>query len=117
MSSDAHATPQAEHPHVNYMTIFWMLLALTITEVGLVYAGLPRLVFVLSMIAFALAKAALVAFYFMHLKFEKKTLILVAAAPMIFASVLAVGIVPDGTQEFEKKTEATGTSAEPPASH
>jgi cytochrome c oxidase subunit IV len=93
------------HAKHNYMTIFFLLVVLTVAEVIVVYLHLPKLLFVLSMIAMALTKAALVAFYFMHLALEKKTLVIVAMAPIIFASILAVGIVPDGTQSQEQKVE------------
>ena len=31
------------HTHPNYMGIFWVLLVLTVVEVGLTFLGLPKL--------------------------------------------------------------------------
>ena len=45
--------------------------------------------------AFALAKAALVAAYFMHLRFEARTLGLIAVTPLAIATLLIFVILPD----------------------
>jgi cytochrome c oxidase subunit 4 len=84
-----------EHPHVNYFGIWWWLLILTVGEVGVVYVIPNRVVLAITLVLFALVKAVLVAAYFMHLKFEKKTMWIVALAPLIFASILSIGLVPD----------------------
>jgi cytochrome c oxidase subunit 4 len=82
------STAAEEHPIPNYMAIFWWLLALTIMEVA--WASLPhRSEFVLAggIVAAAVIKAVLVALYFMHLKFERKTL------GVLFASTLILGMI------------------------
>jgi len=62
----------AEHPplskHPNYFGIFAALTALTALEVGVTYLPLPR---ILVLLPIALAKAGLVALYFMHLKTDR----------------------------------------------
>ena len=111
--SDAHA--EGEHPKVNYMGIFWILVVLTVAEVGVVYVPLPKLILAVILIAFALAKAVLVAAYFMHLKFEKKTMWLIASAPMIFATIMTVGLIPDsekGLQGSDKDPDAFSQTQE-----
>ncbi|MEX0879358.1 MAG: cytochrome C oxidase subunit IV family protein [Thermoanaerobaculia bacterium] len=77
-----------EHSVPNYMAIFWWLLGLTIAEVA--WAIIPhRTAFVLGagIVAAAVIKAVLVALYFMHLKFERKTL------GLLFASTLILGVI------------------------
>jgi cytochrome c oxidase subunit 4 len=54
--------------HPNYLGIFWLLAALTAVEVAVTYLPLPRIPVLLPL---ALAKASLVAMYYMHLKFDK----------------------------------------------
>ena len=44
---------------------------------------------------FAVWKAALVAMHFMHLKFEKKTLTIVALAPFVLCIFLVLMLMPD----------------------
>ncbi|HXK30824.1 MAG TPA: cytochrome C oxidase subunit IV family protein, partial [Candidatus Binatia bacterium] len=66
------------HPEPNYMGVFWWLLALTIIEVAVIYLPIAKLAIAIMLITLAITKAALVALYFMHLKFERRTLALVA---------------------------------------
>ena len=88
MSSEAHST-------ANYLKIFYILLALTIVEVAIVYLHLPKMLLVSLLIVLAVWKAALVAMHFMHLKFEKKTLALIALSPFILCVFLILMLLPD----------------------
>jgi len=85
----------ASHKEPNYNAIFWWLLAFTVVEVGVIYAHLPRFLLVLALVVLACAKAALVAMYFMHLRFEKGTLITVAIVPLVLVLVLFISFVED----------------------
>jgi cytochrome c oxidase subunit IV len=68
---------------------------LTIVEVALVYMGLPKILLAALLVIFAVWKAALVAMHFMHLKFEKRTLALVAITPFILCVFLILMLMPD----------------------
>ncbi len=57
-----------DQKHPNYLVIFGALTALTALEVGVTFLPLPR---ILVLLPIALAKAALVAMYFMHLKTDR----------------------------------------------
>jgi len=85
--NDTHQIP-------NYMAIFWWLLGLTILEVG--WAVIPHrseFVLAIGIVGFAIIKAVLVALYFMHLKFERKTLGILFASTLILGAILvSVGI-------------------------
>jgi cytochrome c oxidase subunit 4 len=87
MSTDGHTIP-------NYMAIFWWLLGLTIVEIA--WAILPhgsKLALAGGIVGFAIIKAVLVALYFMHLKFERKTLGILFASTLILGMILvSVGI-------------------------
>ncbi|HEX4441465.1 MAG TPA: cytochrome C oxidase subunit IV family protein [Thermoanaerobaculia bacterium] len=87
MSTDTHQIP-------NYMAIFWWLLGLTIGEIA--WAILPHhseLVLAGGIVALAIVKAVLVALYFMHLKFERKTMGVLFASTLILGAILvSVGI-------------------------
>jgi cytochrome c oxidase subunit IV len=93
----------AEHKEPNYMGVFWALLALTMAEVGVFYLHLPRLVMVLSLIVMALAKAGLVAAYFMHLALEKRTLALIVISPLVLSGVIIIGLTPDSVFNYPRK--------------
>jgi cytochrome c oxidase subunit IV len=83
------------HSQPNYMGVFWWLLALTIAEVAVAYAHMPKLIMVILLVGMAFTKAAMVALYFMHLKFERSTLTLIALTPLILCVFLILMLFPD----------------------
>ena len=83
------------HTHPNYMGIFWVLLVLTVVEVALTFLGLPKLLLGSLLVILAVWKAALVAMYFMHLKFERKTLAMIAIVPFVLCLFLILMLLPD----------------------
>jgi cytochrome c oxidase subunit 4 len=85
----------AAHHETNYMGVFWWLLALTILEVIVVYMPLAKMVIAALLVTMAVTKAALVAMYFMHLKFERRTLALVALSPFVLCVFLILMLTPD----------------------
>jgi cytochrome c oxidase subunit 4 len=88
MSETTHAEP-------NYLGVFWWLLALTILEVAVVYMPIAKMVIAIVLVTLAVTKAALVAMYFMHLKFERRTLALVALSPFVLCVFLILMLMPD----------------------
>lgn len=88
-------TTQTAHAEPNYMKVFWWLLALTLLEVGIIYSPISRILMVVALILTALIKAALVAINYMHLRFERWTLIVVAILPLLLAVDLLLGLLPD----------------------
>jgi len=83
------------HSASTYIKIFYILLVLTIAEVAIVYMGLPKLLLAGLLVIFAVWKASLVAMHFMHLKFEKKTLAVVALAPFVLCVFLILMLTSD----------------------
>ena len=88
-----------DHKHPNYMAIFYWLAILTVGEIAVVflphYIGISKLTVGVFLCAFAIVKAAMVAMYFMHLKFETRTLGLIAVTPLAIATLLVFVILPD----------------------
>ena len=80
--------PARRHP--NYLGIFWGLLALTIVEVTVAYQSIGRGVKIGALLALAVTKALLVALYYMHLKFDRRLLALIAAAPFFLISAVCL---------------------------
>jgi cytochrome c oxidase subunit 4 len=86
----------AAHAEPNYMAVFVALTVLTIAEVAVVYFHfLPKLAIAGSLVIMAFTKAICVAAYFMHLKFERKTLALIAATPIALIIFLTFMLLPD----------------------
>jgi cytochrome c oxidase subunit 4 len=88
-------TEAAVHKQPNYMGVFWWLLALTIIELGVIYLPVSKLAIAIMLIVLAVTKAALVALYFMHLKFERVTLGWIALSPFILCVFLILMLLPD----------------------
>jgi cytochrome c oxidase subunit 4 len=105
-----------EHKHPNYMAIFWMLAILTVIEIAVVFLPFGKLVNGTLLTGLALGKAALVAMYFMHLKFETRTLGLVALTPLAIATMLVFVILPDAFH-VDHKTANLKPAANAPAKH
>ena len=82
------------HKEPNYMGVFYWLFALTVIEVviGMTHF-LPRVLYIALLISLAGVKAALVAAYFMHLKFERRTMTYIAIFPVV---LLVIGQVHHG---------------------
>src|SRR5690242_13762453 len=77
------------HRHPNYMAIFWWLFGLTAGEVSYsVFTHPPRAVLMSVLVGLAIVKATLVALFFMHLKFEKKTLGIIVASTLLLGVIL-----------------------------
>ena len=76
------------HQQPNYMAIFWWLFGLTVVEVSYsVFTHPPKLALMTVLVGLAVIKATLVALFFMHLRFERKSL------GIIFASTLILGLI------------------------
>ena len=86
---------ETAHPEPNYMGVFWWLLALTIIEVAVIYLPIAKFAITIMLITMAVTKAVLVALYFMHLKFERRTLALVAVSPFVLCVFLILMLTPD----------------------
>jgi cytochrome c oxidase subunit 4 len=88
------------------MAVFYSLAVLTAVEIGVAYMRfLPLLAMGFMLVVLALAKAALVGMYFMHLKFEKRTLGIIAMTPLILCTLLILALLPDltGTKRKSEK--------------
>ena len=88
------------HKHPNYMAIFWWLAILTVIEVAVVFMPMARFTIGVLLCGLALGKAGLGALYFMHLRFETRTLGWIAITPLAIATLLVFLLLPDGFQEL-----------------
>lgn len=84
-----------EHEEPNYIAVFIYLAILTAAELGVYAAGFPKPVMIGLLVALALAKAVLVAMYFMHLAMERKGLWVIAATPLVIVAFCYFMLRPD----------------------
>lgn len=101
------------HKQPNYIGVFWWLLALTILEVGVIFLPLARLLIGILLVGMAMSKAALVAMYYMHLKFERRTLGLIAIIPLILCLLLVFALLPDLSATPHRTTAPVQAPATP----
>jgi caa(3)-type oxidase subunit IV len=88
------AEAEEEHWHPPYTKIFLALVALTSVEIAA--AWMPReafLIMVSLMVVIGIWKIALIGGYFMHLKFDQRMLTFIAAVPIVFGTILALGLL------------------------
>jgi cytochrome c oxidase subunit 4 len=91
--------PAAEPAHGSgrrtYLAVFVLLFVFTVLEVAVASPslGIGRRALVLALVGLALAKAALVAFFFMHLRHERRALRLTVLVPFVFPALYAVALV------------------------
>lgn len=89
----AHA--HAEHPPVPYFAIAAVLFVMTVITIAVSFVNLGKAGNVILALAVASFKASLVMLFFMHLKYEKKILVLIALTPFVLAAILAFALFPD----------------------
>jgi len=101
------------HKHPNYMAIFWYLAILTVVEIAVIFMPIGKLTIGVLLCALAVTKAALVAMYFMHLRFETRTLGMIAVTPLVIATLLVFVLLPDGFAVVKKTVGVKAATTEP----
>ena len=82
--------PAKAHPHPSYIGIWVALAALTAVELGIAFLPWSKTLLIVILIGLAFWKAALVALYYMHLRFERRPVMLLALAPLPFVVILLI---------------------------
>lgn len=90
----AAASPGAAH-RLQYLVVFLLLGLLTLVELGVARtSGIPRTGALVAFIALAVAKAALIALFYMHLRYEtaflRLTVLVPLLAPAAYGAILIV---------------------------
>lgn len=92
MADETHAVAGRKKP--NYYLVWLYLLILTVAEVGVAFMShLPETWLIILLLFLAIWKAALVAMYYMHLKFEPPRLVVMVLAPIPLAILFAATVV------------------------
>ena len=82
-------------PHTHprpYGKIFLSLFVLTVFEIFVSNLHFSRTLIILLLVFMAFVKAALVAMFYMHLKFEKIFLTVTLVAPLVFTAIFILAI-------------------------
>jgi len=91
-----------EHEHVGSTSLFiwvWVaLIALTFFEVFLAYMDIRKEIMLVVLMGGSIIKAALIMAYFMHLRFERLTLVLTLVPAMVICLSLLMIFFPDSVR-------------------
>ncbi len=87
-----------------YSMVWLWLIVLTGIEVFLGYIHVPLAMLLVSVIGLSIIKAVLIMAYFMHLKFERLSLILTIVPAMVICILLFLVFFPDGFRAFDLKS-------------
>ena len=94
MSDDHVTVPPDEHATVGtYIRVALVLLGVTALEVGVIYVRQLAPIVVPLLLAMSAAKFALVALFFMHLRYEPRGLAFLFVGPLILAAGLVVALM------------------------
>lgn len=86
-----------EQGTTKYFVVWFYLLVLTVAEVGVAFISqLPETWLILILLGIAVWKAALVAMYYMHLKFEPPRLVMMVLAPIPLAILITAVVLMEG---------------------
>lgn len=108
---------QADHDEPNYLAIMVALTVLTILELLVPPFVSAKLTAGTLLVILAVAKASLVGLYFMHLRFERTTLSVIAMTPMAICVFLIVMLLPDLTSSGRTYTPAEPVEVSETADH
>ncbi len=94
---------QHEGGYRSYLVTWFWLLIITGLEVAIVLVRVPNVLLALSLLILALMKAALIMGYFMHLRYERLSLVYAVVLPLLLAVVLFFGVAPDAVNVLRSR--------------
>lgn len=103
---EPHGAHDSASHRRDYFKVFGILTVLTVLEIGVTYVPMPHAALYSLLVGFALAKAAYVGLYFMHLKYEKRALVWIAFSPLPIAAFYAVFLCLDNANLLRAATSA-----------
>jgi cytochrome c oxidase subunit 4 len=84
-----------------YVVVFALLGILTLVELGVARtSGIPRTGVVIALVAIALAKAALIALFYMHLRFETRILRVTVLAPLLAPAAYGIILIAEAGTRY-----------------
>jgi cytochrome c oxidase subunit IV len=95
-------THSPEDKRKTYWKVFYILTALTIFEVVIVQAPLPKLAVTLMVVVASLSKAFAVGWIYMHLNHETKGLKIILLFPLFVAFFYAVFLIVDAKLQVRR---------------
>jgi len=111
---------EGEHEHFAgsnklFISVWFWLLLLTAIEVFLGYVHLDFRLMLTVLIGLSVVKAALIIAYFMHLRFERLSLVLTLVPMLVICICLLLVFFPDSfrSKDYRYKFESSKQTAQP----
>jgi cytochrome c oxidase subunit 4 len=95
MTAHAHAEEHFAGSNKLFISIWVWLVGLTLVEIFLAYKPMPIHLMLIVLLGLSIIKAALIVAYFMHLKFERLSLILTIVPMLLVCIMLLFVFFPD----------------------
>jgi cytochrome c oxidase subunit 4 len=95
MTEHAHVEEHFAGSNKLFISIWVWLVALTLVEIFLAYKPMPMHLMLIVLLGLSFIKAALIMAYFMHLKFERLSLILTLIPALVVCIMLLFVFFPD----------------------
>lgn len=84
-------TPHGATRRGQYLVVFVVLAVLTVVELGVALSpGIPRAGIVVALVSLAVSKAALIALFYMHLRYETRILRWTVFGPLVAPAVYGI---------------------------
>ena len=100
----AHAEEEHFAGSNKLFTSIWIwLVVLTLIEIGLAYKPMSTLLMLAILLGLSVIKAALIVAYFMHLKFERLSLILTIVPMLVVCILLLFVFFPDSFRSWDMR--------------
>lgn len=81
------------------------LILLTAIEVALAFQHLTAVLFLIVLLGLSIAKAGMIIAWFMHLKFEKRSLAIALFVPLTIFVLTLFGLIPDSWRLLELRAQ------------
>jgi len=95
MTEHAHVEEHFAGSNKLFISIWGWLVLLTLVEIFLAYKPMPIHIMLIVLLGLSIIKAALIVAYFMHLKFERLSLILTIVPMLVVCIMLLFVFFPD----------------------
>lgn len=95
MSEHAHAEEHFAGSNKLFISIWVWLVVLTLVEIFLAYKPMPIHLMLIVLLGLSIIKAALIMAYFMHLKYERLSLIITLVPALVVCIMLLFVFFPD----------------------
>lgn len=111
----AHAEEHFAGSNKLFVSIWIWLVVLTLIEIGLAYRPMSTVLMLTILLGLSVIKAALIVAYFMHLKFERLSLILTIVPMLVVCILLLFVFFPDSFRAWDLRYQFKETPAVAPA--